>query len=126
MRKVTYFCDRCGKQLDTFYRINVVRLDQDGNLIDTTECAPELCPECFEKVDEAIALTISGKDLKPAAPKTKREPDEKKMGPKARDMGKVNALLDAGWSREKIGIEFGVSGQTISNWLKSEEEENDK
>ena len=53
------------------------------------------------------------KPKKPAQKKPARKPLEK-------DMGKVKALRDAGWSLEKIADEFGVSPMTVSNWMKKE------
>lgn len=55
-------------------------------------------------------------------PEKKEKPGRKAGIKTVLDMGKVHALKDAGWSADKIGLEFGVSGQTILNRLKEEEE----
>lgn len=55
-------------------------------------------------------------------PAPKKEPDPKKQGARKKlDMGKVTALRNAGWSREAIAEEMGVSKQTIANRLKEVE-----
>ena len=38
-----------------------------------------------------------------------------------KDLGKVKALRPAGFTQAKIADEFGVSVQTISNWMKEAE-----
>ena len=47
------------------------------------------------------------------------QPKETKGGRKNNcDAGKVRALYEAGWAVREIAGEFGVSDQTVYNWLK--------
>lgn len=110
MRKVTFYCDRCGEQISgKIYRLATYFGDPDDDESEwLVAYGAELCEKCYKTVDNSVATAI-----KNTAPK-------KKSG-KEIDMGKVRALRNAGWSCEKIGEEFGVSGQTIINHLKKEE-----
>lgn len=99
MKKIVFYCDKCG-----------VEIQGDPSIITTGEIH-ELCPKCAAELNKLVSEWLTGK---PAAKKTRAKKDI--------DMPKVHALMNAGWSRDKIGVEFGVSGQTISNWLKAEEE----
>ena len=78
-------------------------LQHDGILV-TIEDEPEL-------VDVAPVPEEPIKETK----ETKKEAKKVEL-----DMGKVKALRNAGWSYDKIGEEFGVTGVTISNRLKAE------
>ena len=155
MRKITYFCDRCGAQIfDNVYQSGYKVMDVQTGDVAEEEFNAEFCKDCFGDVDDAVAVAVMAGRKEPKvaagpkvdagtikigsldaqillcdqepekapAQKPEREPDEKVLGKKARDMGKVHALLDAGWTKEKIGVEFGVSGTTITNWLRGEDE----
>lgn len=56
---------------------------------------------------------------KPAEPKHD-EPKPKKKGRPAFDVGKMNALLKAGWSVPKIADEMGVSAPTVRKYMREE------
>lgn len=113
MRKTMFYCDRCGKLIEnTAYALAVHYYDKNGDT-DQDEGA-ELCFDCYNIVDKAIADLIK--------PPKQKEPikHEKPHGGqnKARlDLGKIVALRMAGWSLEKIGDEMGCSAQTIANHL---------
>lgn len=114
MKKATICCDRCGREITTgkVYQLATFISDPGkswdlGDEVDT-ESGADLCADCYKIVDDAVAAAMKPK--KPAANKIEL------------DMGKVHALKDAGWSADKIGLEFGVSGQTILNRLKEEED----
>lgn len=115
MRKITYFCDRCGKQITSdLIHLGVRFIDPaNGELVDE-EWGAELCRECSEIVDDATVKAI--KMTQKPAPKKKpvNRPAPNKVDI---DMGKVFALREAGWSLDKIGEEFRVSGQTIANHI---------
>ena len=131
MRKTTWYCDRCGKLIErTAHVLAVHYYDPDGSR-DEEEGA-ELCKDCYNVVDKAIADLIR-------PPKKKEEPNkaQKQHGGqnKARlDLGKIAALRNAGWSFDAIGYEMGVTGSTIRNHIdeameflanKQKEEENE-
>lgn len=40
-----------------------------------------------------------------------------------KDMGKVHALLNAGWTQTKVAQEFGVAPSTLTGWIRKEEAE---
>ena len=111
MKKITYYCDRCSKQitgdvfqLGTFYGDQGV--PEDGWDI---ERGAELCRECYDIIDDAVMAAIRMI--------SKPESKQKKTAKKDIDMGKVKALRKAGWTLEKIGDEFSVSAQTIANHI---------
>ena len=69
--------------------------------------------------DKALAmscLVILEKEQE--ADKSKAETKKKAAKKKEFDMGKLGALIDGGWSVEKIADEMGVSQQTIYNKMK--------
>lgn len=118
MRKMTFYCDRCGKEL-TGRRWQLASIMRDSEDIETAdvESGADLCEECFQIVDKATADAIRG--VVPEQPKAPKE--------KAIDLGKVKALREAGWSQAKIADEMGCSIPTISKALKKifgEKEEN--
>lgn len=129
MRKTTYFCDKCGRQVtDTIFQIGFRTIDVlTGEQIEE-EFNAEFCLDCYKEVDDAVAVAVMSHGKKPevdttANPDPTPEPKKRTAPNRAKlDMPKVHALLDAGWSYDKIGVEFGVSGQTISNRLKEEKE----
>lgn len=124
MRKTQFFCDRCGKLIeDTAHVLAVKYYNAQGEDFDWDEGA-ELCKDCYNVVDKAIADLI-----KP--PKQKKKAGG--YGKLDLDLGKIAALHNAGWSSIKIGDELGVSDTTIRNHLqealdflaKQKEEENE-
>jgi len=123
VRKTMFYCDRCGKLIEnTAYALAVHYYDKNGDT-DQDEGA-ELCFDCYNIVDKAIADLI-----KPPKPKKKAGG----YGKLDLDLGKIAALHNAGWSSIKIGDELGVSDTTIRNHLqealdflaKQKEEENE-
>lgn len=142
MRKTTFFCDKCGRQVtDTIFQIGFRTIDVlTGEQIEE-EFNAEFCRDCYKEIDDAVAVAVMSHGKKPEVdttatavkadeilagvlpkdptpePKKRTAPNRAKL-----DMPKVHALINAGWSYDKIGVEFGVSGQTISNRLKEEKE----
>ena len=137
MQKITYFCDRCGKQIEkTVCQLATIRiiLPEDGSISMTSEdidTGADLCESCFEAVDNAVLQEIQiGRDLANIE-KAKQKKLAATVAPKLEkrkplDMGKVRALRDAGWTLEKIADEMGVSAPTISNRLSKENQEGTK
>lgn len=111
MRKITYYCDRCGKVItDEVHILGHQVIDPDSGELTLQEWGAELCKDCFEWVDAATMTAI--RDVRKEAPQKKTPVNKADI-----DMGKVFALRDAGWSLDKIGEEFRVSGQTIANHI---------
>lgn len=86
MKKIIYICDRCKKEATE----SIVEV-----------CGYELCDKCAAKAAELVAKFVT-------LGVPKREEREKKW-----DVGKAQALRDAGWTIEKIAEEIGVSAPTI-------------
>lgn len=118
MRKVTIFCDRCGKQIGlvskllTTFSYNVDNTEDPEDVED----GAELCIDCYNEIDNMVAFMVKnptihfdgGKQIVPKDPK--KQNNRTKL-----DIGKIGALLRAGWSMAKIADEMGVSSQTIAN-----------
>ena len=117
MRKITYYCDRCGKEAPSVVQIGYRTIDPEtGDPVDY-EFGAELCLDCFDLVDKATMAAVTSKPpIKVKKTTTKRDID----------MPKVLALRKAGWTFEKIGIEFGVTDQTIINRIRAWEAEQGK
>lgn len=107
MRKVTttYFCDKCGKEI-TEELIPIVAIakqyrdeDGEGSLEEGTVFF-ELCTDCIGMVADFI-------NQKPFQTPQKRE----------FDVGKAQALRDAGWTYKAISEEMKCSEQTVWNKL---------
>lgn len=116
MRKITYYCDRCGKQIDgIIQQIGAWFLDSEGKEEDH-EYGAELCGDCFDEIDNMVVFMVKnptihfdgGKQIVPKDPK--KQNNRTKL-----DIGKIGALLRAGWSMANIADEMGVSAQTIAN-----------
>lgn len=86
MKKIIYICDRC-------------KTEAAESIAEV--CGYELCDKCAAKATELVA-----KFVKLGVPE--REERTKKW-----DVGKAQALRDAGWTIEKIAEEIGVSAPTI-------------
>ena len=124
MRKVTYYCDRCGKLIDSkMARLTTVFIDTAFDIEEEQEDGAELCMACYWEVDQATANAVMQKPAqkveKQEAPveKPEEKPKEVPHNKVEIDMPKVFALKNAGWSLDKIGQEFRVSGQTIANHI---------
>lgn len=121
MRKITFYCDRCGKLItDKVYHEGYKLLAEDGFAIDE-EYGAELCRECFEEIDDMIAFMIKNPKIHFENGKPKEEAPKKTHGGDRKslklDLGKIAALRNAGWSLEKIGQEMRCSPQTIANHM---------
>lgn len=128
MRKITYFCDRCGKQITgNLIRIGAHFIDTADEEIIDEEWGADLCRDCYEIVDDATMKAIKEVEEKPKpAPKPKKPNNRPAPNKVDIDMPKVFALRKAGWSLDKIGEEFGVSGQTVANHIAAYNSEQQK
>lgn len=122
MRKITYYCDRCGKLIEQeVHQIGARFLDSEGLEMDH-EYGAELCPACFREIDDMVAWMIKnptihfdgGKQIEQEKPKKTHGGDRKTM---KLDLGKMAALRNAGWSYDKIAQEMHCSAQTVSNHM---------
>jgi hypothetical protein len=126
MRKVKYYCDRCGKEITgNVMRLTTCFIDPEADEVIDQEFGAELCRECYEIVDEATMKAVRDKEEKPT-PKPKKINNRPAPNKVDIDMPKVFALRKAGWSLDKIGEEFGVSGQTIANHIAAYNSEQQK
>lgn len=59
MRKTTYFCDKCGRQVtDTIFQIGFRTIDVlTGEQIEE-EFNAEFCLDCYKEVDDAVAVAV--------------------------------------------------------------------
>lgn len=131
MKRIIYYCDRCNQEITgNVMQLNTRVISAPGLTGDENLQGAELCAECYEIIDTAVANAIRGTrpTSKPAA---EPEPVPRKSNKIKLDLGKIAALYRAGWTYEKIAREMGVSGQTIANRMKEalefkpEEENND-
>ena len=138
MRQIIIKCDRCGGVIEYDpYKIRFFTEDRnptgDMDCIRTGCDRLELCQNCVEELMYQIEQFMQPDEARPepeAEPEEKpaEEPEPETGGaepqqepPKYRgkiDAGRVRALYEAGWSVKEIAGEFGVSEQTVYNWLK--------
>ena len=119
MRKITFYCDRCGKMVDGLkYQLAVYWTSEEDLNLDPweLETGADLCRDCYKEIDDMVAFMVEnptihfdgGKQIVPKDPK--KQNNRTKL-----DIGKIGALIRAGWSMAKIADEMGVSAQTIAN-----------
>ena len=106
MRKVTttYFCDKCGKEItEPFVPVFMLKFAEyeTGSIDeDTQDVYWEVCADCRKLIEQFIVQ-------KPFQTPQKRE----------FDVGKAQALRDAGWTYKAISEEMKCSEQTVWNKL---------
>ena len=123
MRKITIYCDRCGKQVETtamMLHTFTYKLPETEDAEDVEEGA-ELCEDCYKEIDDMIAFMVKnptvhfdgGKQIgtEPDKPKPKHGGHNKKP----LDLGRMAALRNAGWSYDKIAEDLRCSAQTVAN-----------
>ena len=127
MRKVTIFCDRCGKQIDTIsmWLHTFIYEPQETEDADNVEEGAELCPDCYNEIDNMVDFMVKnptihfdgGKQIGAEPEKPKRIVKKKDL-----DLGKMAALRNAGWSYRKIADELGCSDVTVSARMEEAQE----
>lgn len=75
--------------------------------------------EVIKKTALALLDQMDEESPKPVEPE-QDDPKPKKKGRAAFDVGKMNALLKAGWSVPKIADEMGVSAPTVRKYMREE------
>lgn len=96
MKQIVYICDKCKKKVST---ADVVEFEDDI----------DYCPACWEKAKEMLKVWTY--EPEPAKAKEKKESKPKKKS--EIDVGKAQALRDAGWTITKIADELGTSKTMI-------------
>ena len=119
MRKITFYCDRCGKMVDGLkYQLAVYWTSEEDLNLDPweLETGADLCRDCYKEIDDMVAFMVENPTIHFDGGKQIVPKDPKKQNNRAKlDIGKIGALLRAGWSMSKIADEMGVSAQTIAN-----------
>lgn len=128
MRKLTFYCDKCGKQiagpkhqLGAFWTDVEEPSDDDWEL----NVGADLCEDCFKECNEMLEWFVKNPQHHFTCPAAEEAPKPKKTymkhgtGTKSRkkdlDLGRMAALRNAGWSYEKIADDLGCSAQTVAN-----------
>ena len=129
MRKTTYYCDRCGKELTELFPMLATHwIDPTfgGGDDEGVEIGADLCRECYHIVDMAIDEAMKAdkaeyntKPAKPTAAEKKATHSRKKI---ELDLGKLAALRRAGWTIAEIVDEMKVSINTIRRNMDAAEE----
>lgn len=104
MKKITYYCDRCGQHIP----------GEPAHPADGIDLCAECASEFLDLLQEFIQAGPR-KEPEPAPePKPEKNPARKRI---ELDLGKIGALREAGWSCQKIAEEIGCSAATIGNHL---------
>lgn len=135
MKKIIYYCDRCGKEIvGGNIKINPMyeNLGPDRKqYVFEENCERDYCMECAEEIQAFMLCVIKNKQEKePSSEKFMQsiskggqEKEISEAAPKKRqlDTGKIIALRKAGWTQTKIAEEMGTSQTIISGILKQAE-----
>lgn len=127
MRKVTIFCDRCGKQIDTIsmWLHTFIYEPPETEDADNVEEGAELCSDCYNEIDNMVAFMVKNPTIHFAGGKPiEAEPEKPKRAAKKKtlDLGKMAALRNAGWSYRKIADELGCSDVTVAAHMEEAQE----
>ena len=124
MRKVTIYCDVCGKQITgKVYKVFIGFQDADKVVDDPCfeqiESEKDYCVNCVDSLTKLINTFAQpeldeSEEPKPVEETPKKQKEEKK---RKVDAAKVWALYDANWGPASIAAEMGCSTQTIRNIL---------
>lgn len=136
--KVTYHCDYCKQVVDqddeTVMAIMPGRIGyQDSFMPDSEECVQHYHDYCLAHIltlefgnDNSVddqepagdEPQMSFEEILSEEPVSKKEHVPSKKEDNRKDLGKLQSLLNAGWSKTKIADEFSVHISTIYNWMK--------
>ena len=120
--EVTYYCDFC-KQLidtdsDTVRAVLPGRIGYKGSfLADTEDDIRHYHDYCLEHL---LTMRYKDEEPEPELEEVEEEPVVEAKEPKKdrkKDLGKLQSLLNAKWTKVEIADEFGVSEATIYNWI---------
>lgn len=126
MREVIIKCDKCGEIInENPLKLRFVyeeRNTSELELVRTINDHYELCEQCVASLIDVVSEFMVSEEQKCEEPEPVPEPEpEESPVPKYRgkiDTGRLRALYEAGWAVKEIAGEFGVSEQTVYNWLK--------
>jgi len=79
-----------------------------------------LCDDTTAQEPQNKPLTNETAQTDGNAKAEKNKKEQKSSGRKPFDVGKMNALLQAGWSVPKIADEMGVSAPTVRKYMRQE------
>ncbi len=130
MKKISYICNRCGKEIRTEgARILPHFFDfaTDGTLgeVEIPDNDVHFCMGCMKKVMEEILKLPEAGDG--GDTEEGRDGKEKKTRPKKEkrlDAGKVMALHRAGWSNEQIAGEMGATERQVYQCIRYQNKKN--
>lgn len=118
MQRITYFCDRCGKEIQDFVRIVYLVTEPVAEGEDGSLRGPELCKPCSNEVLNMTEWMVQNPKVhfdngRPTGKLPGREPKNRKEI----DHGKLGALAAAGWTQAKIADELGISIATVHKYI---------
>jgi len=134
MEKICYVCDYCGQDIrKSELRAICIGYMTDSGRFDRTDefhhyhdyCLEHLLTLHFEEEpeEEEIPDEIpTEEELDQIVEKAKEENDGGWMAKKEKDLGRLVALRNAGWTAKELAEEFHVSMATICKWLKEAKE----
>ena len=95
MKKTITICDKCGKEIPEGVSVQIIE-------------GIDICAKCWPKMKAVLLEWLNAETEKQTA-KAAQADKQKAAAPKppAVDLGKMQALRDAGWSMEKIAEEMG-------------------
>ena len=129
MRKVTIYCDVCGKQITgKVYKVFIGFQDADKVVDDPCfeqiESEKDYCVNCVDSLTQLINTFAQPaldeiEEPKPVEETPKKQKTEKADKDKRKkvDAAKVWALYDANWGTADIAAEMMCSTQTVRNIL---------
>ena len=143
MQKVTFYCDRCGREIEEPYKIIGHKIDRHtGDYLTDEGDKLDFCRRCFESIMSDITDNIMGDfeeveeddELPFCDPEDDLEEEEPEEDPEIKakierrlpmnfkklDIGKMKSLRRAGWSLKNIADKMGCAPQTVANKLKKE------
>lgn len=129
MRKVLFFCDKCGQELNDDRQTVTLSWQSDDPIDLCSDCACDIVHtlEWFlnesQKIDEVAEEVGELPDVEedlpfvdvPAEEPTQEEPKKDKRN--KIDTGKIKALYNAGWPVKEIATEMHLANSVISNAL---------
>ena len=104
MRKITYYCDRCGQHIP----------GEPAHPADGIDLCAECASEFLDLLQEFIQAGPRKEPEPTPEPKQEKKPARKRI---ELDLGKIGALREAGWEIGRIAEEIGCHPQTIRNHL---------
>lgn len=112
MRKIIYYCDRCGKEIEENpLSFEAVLQRTESGTVEDIDGVSDICESCANDLMERIRKMILSAEVKE---KPKKEAKKQTV-----DSGKVVALAKAKWSVAKIADEMRCSQQTVRNILRA-------